>query len=115
MKTHHVRRWRLLIVVASMSMPWFASHGYAKPVNYVVRFRVTAVTQSPTCPNVRPGTNFGCANLVGDVHVGTFVIDDALLARTGTNLPGTITNFFLQIGTVKWDQASPFPSSDFRG
>jgi hypothetical protein len=60
-----------------------------------------------------PGVQFQCS--VGDVIVGHFSVDDSLLALTGTNLPGIVTGFFLQIGEVIWDQQHPSPASDFAG
>jgi hypothetical protein len=43
-------------------------------------------------------------------YVGTFRVDDSLLLLEGNNLQGIITDFYLQIGTVIWDQNHPFSS-----
>jgi len=92
-----------------------ASHGYAGPRDYVITLRVTALFQAPS-PNCTPTATFrtfGCSNAIGDIHVGRFTIDDSLLQQTGDNLPGTVTNFFLEISPVTWNQEFPSPITDF--
>jgi hypothetical protein len=61
-----------------------------------------------------PRRSFGCDIRPGDIFIGHFSVDDSLLAREGDNLNGPIFHFFLQIGTVVWDQDHPSDLAGFR-
>ena len=62
------------------------------------------------CLAVAPAirNTFGCDIRPGDVFIGHFAVDEALLAREGSNLTGSIFYFSLGIGGVMWDQNRPF-------
>jgi hypothetical protein len=93
-----------------------AMQSYAGRKDYVITLRVTNVVQQGVCPPFgSPPSTFGCKNAIGDIHVGRFSIDDALLQQEGDNLPGTIINFFLEISPTTWDQAYPLPITAFLG
>jgi hypothetical protein len=51
--------------------------------------------------------SFACpSGTISNRYVADFTIDDSVLALEGSNL-GTVTNFFLQIGEVIFDQNNP--------
>jgi len=102
MKSHF---GRLVLLAAVM---FVSSYGYANQREFVITLRVTFVDQRAGCtptPSVVQ-TTFGCGNSIGNVHVGRFSIDDALLQQSGDNLPGSIVKFFLEISPTTWDQAT---------
>jgi PEP-CTERM motif len=76
---------------------------------------VGSVNQTPL-PNCDSGNfgahTFGCDNAIGDIHVGHFTVDDIILSSDGLKTGVPISNFFLKIGDVVWDQENP---SDFDG
>lgn len=85
----------------------------AIPVPFNLILEVTDVSEDPLCGG--PFASFGCGNAPGDVHTGVFSVDSSLLALEGDSLPGGVSNFFLRIGNVVWDQENPEPASDFTG
>jgi hypothetical protein len=95
-----MRRITLQLLWLSITVPLFASQAHAASIDYLMVLRVTSISQIPGCV---PGFgSFGCNNMVGDIHIGTFSIDSALLQQTGDNPPGSISNFLLEIGSVVW-------------
>lgn len=85
----------------------------ASPVLFNLTLQVTDVFQTPS-PACSSAHNFGCSNAPGDIHVGSFFIDSIRLSPDGTR-SGGVSNFFLHIGNVTWDQTRAAPLSDFAG
>jgi PEP-CTERM motif len=103
----------LFLVLAFLLTPALAQATFV-PYQFtltITEIRDPSFSSTQTCVDFDTGfplgVQFRCS--LGDVIVGHFSVDDSLLALTGTNLPGTITNFFLQIGEVVWDQQNPGP------
>lgn len=104
------------LIAAAFAMALFVPSLRADSVDYSLTLTVATVVNNPCTINPTPGLHlFGCNLEVGDQFAGSFLVDDAVLSETGSNLSGSISDFFLQIGTVVWAQAHPFSSSDFGG
>lgn len=105
---------RLISMLLCTFLMLAAYDAKAIPVLFKLTLDVTDVSEDPlSCGG--PIASFGCGNTPGDVHTGVFSVDSGLLALEGDNLPGGVSNFFLRIGNVVWDQANPAPASDFEG
>jgi hypothetical protein len=108
-------KYRFMTLVLLIGIMTVASQAYAGTKDFLITLRVTSIyppnlppVVGPGCPGgVIPGT-FGCHNGVGDIHVGRFSVDDSLLQQEEDNLPGTISNFFLEISPITWNQNYPF-------
>ena len=72
---------------------------WADPISYQLSLTVEGGTQA-LCRET-PYTTFGCQNSLGDIHIGSFNLDN-----------GIVSDFLLQIGSVVWNQDAP---SDFWG
>jgi len=111
MKFRFVRFGLLLVAIVLVAL-----QGYAGTKDYIITLRVTNLIHQGNCNILgNPPLFFGCNNAVGDIHVGRFTIDDALLQQEGDNLPGSISKFFLEISPVTWDQQNPYPRTAFVG
>ena len=77
----------------------------AAPVFFNLILDVTTVQQGQDEP-CDAALSFGCGNIPGDRHVGVFSVDSSVLQPDGNNRPAGVTNFFLRIGNVVWDQSS---------
>ena len=105
---------RHISVVLCTFLILFSYGAKAIPVRFNLTLDVTDVFEAPP-PCIGGIHTFGCVNAPGDRHTGFFFVDNGLLALEGDNLPGGVSNFFLKIGDVVWDQANPAPASDFEG
>lgn len=106
-------RHRLISMLLCTFLISLAYDAKAIPVPFKLTLEVTDVFEDPLCTG--GSLSFGCDNAPGDIHTGFFSVDSSLLALEGDNLPGGVSNFFLRIGNVVWDQANPSPASDFFG
>ncbi len=58
---------------------------------------------------------FPCASSIGDTFVGRFTVDDSVLSSDGTKTDIPVSNFFIKIGRVAWDQNGGDPDNFFGG
>jgi hypothetical protein len=72
------------------------------------------VTREPGASCDVSGT-FNCTISVGDAFVGQFTVDDSVLIGDGIKNGIPISNFFLKIGRVAWDQNGLDPDDVFSG
>jgi hypothetical protein len=104
---------KLLLVLALLFAPSLA---HTAPIPFSLTLHVDAITRlgvpvsecAPLHPDLFFVPQYMCA--LGDVYTGHFVVDDSLLTLEGDNLPFAISDFFIQIGTVVYDQNNPFQS-----
>jgi hypothetical protein len=97
----HRRIPSLIILLGAIGLFVASQEAVAVPVEFGIELTVT---------NVNQATN-GCAGphtfcpvpQVGDTYFGVFAVQDDLLTQTGNNLPGTLTEFSLQIENLVWD------------
>jgi len=92
----------------------FVNTSHATPIEYSLTLTLNGIFYPNGCRTTAMHS-FGCDLTPVGLFVATFFVDDALLSQTGKNLPGVITDFYLQIGTVVWDQAHRSDFAGFRG
>jgi len=86
----------------------------ATPIHFPFTLTVNPkVFIHPTLCDVSGG--FACATSLGDTFVGQFTVDDSVLLGDGIKDGVPITNFFLKIGRVAWDQNGGDPDNFFGG
>jgi len=94
----------------------FPNSSIAAPMQVPFILRVDTIDQAPQpdCASAGENLTFGCNNAIGDTYVGSFMVDDSILAADGllTGIP--VSDFFLQIGDVIWSQ-NPVPNNQFSG
>jgi hypothetical protein len=100
--------------VIAQALLLFTNTSHAVPI--VVNFTLTVDTVNqgplPGCAGNAIQHTFGCANAVGNSYTGNFTVDNAVLIGNGLKTGVPVSSFFLQIGTVIWNQSI---ASDFQG
>jgi hypothetical protein len=103
--------------VLAQTLLLFTNTSHAVPI--VVNFTLTVDTVDqgplPACAGNVVQHTFGCANAVGNTYAGNFTVDNAVLIGNGLKTGVPVSNFFLQIGTVIWNQSIPSDFQGFRG
>ncbi|MBI2216470.1 MAG: hypothetical protein HYU51_04155 [Candidatus Rokubacteria bacterium] len=62
-----------------------------------------------------PITHLVTFDTVTETFLGVFAVDDAILALAGTNLPGAVSAFRVEMRESVWDLDLASPASDFSG
>src|SRR5262245_3714835 len=90
----------------------FAHSSRAAPMEVHFTLTVDTVNQAPfpQCASNAEFLGFGCNNALGDTYVGSFTVDDSILASDGLVTGEPVFDFFLQIGDVIWSQ-NPVPNN----
>jgi PEP-CTERM motif len=103
----------LVVHAVALALP---NSSCAAPIQVNFTLTVDTVDQAPLpdCASAGEILTFGCNNAIGDTYVGSFMVDDSILAGDGllTGIP--VSDFFLQIGDVIWSQ-NPVPNNQFSG
>jgi hypothetical protein len=114
MKPEHVH---VLVTFAVQTFAFlFASSSYAAPMEVQFTLTVDTVNQAPfpECASSGEFLGFGCNNAIGDTYVGSFTVDDSILAGDGLQTGIPVFDFSLQIGDVIWSQ-NPVLNNQFAG
>ena len=111
-----IRRAKLLLLTLGLltasDLVMFGTDTEAVPVQFSITLTATFV-DDPFFPNPEPPCiSTLCGKYlqhpeVGKAYSGSFIVDDALLSQTGTNLPGVLTSFRLQIESLVFDMSRP--------